>query len=348
MVHLKWFVVFSLFLLVSAFGLADTDTTETLQEFDTYLDKTAGQLGNSPFAAIVSKNGKILYERYDDGQGILGKPVNEHSRWQVFSITKSFVSALVLGLCDDGLLSLDDPVGKYLPPFRKHGDGPFDRQAVTIRHLMSHTSGAAVNGDKTPSPLPTDLDRIEIITEPGTAFKYSGLGMLILERTLEAATGKDFDALLNERIIGPLRLESTGYVYAGLETEQVLPLKKDLYHYSLSGKRAGAGLFTTARDLNSFGQFWLNPDRMFSRKLRLEAWAYHGMRESDGGRYGLMWWLFESDGGYVMSGKDNKINAVIPETGVVITVIRYPQAKAAKDYKFFDDKRAMVLFGKRL
>ena len=72
------------------------------------------------------------------------------------------------------------------------------------------------------------------------------------------------------------------------------------------------------------------------------------MRESDGGRYGLLWWLFESDGGYVMSGKDNKINAVIPETGVVITVIRYPQARAAKGYKFIGDKHAMVQFGKRL
>jgi hypothetical protein len=63
---------------------------------------------------------------------------------------------------------------------------------------------------------------------------------------------------------------------------------------------------------------------------------------------GVLWWLFESDGGYVMSGRENKINAVIPETNVVITVIRYPQSRAAKAYRFIDDKRAMVLFGKRL
>jgi hypothetical protein len=87
---------------------------------------------------------------------------------------------------------------------------------------------------------------------------------------------------------------------------------------------------------------------MFSHELREEVWTYHGTRESDRGRYGLLWWLFESDGGYVMSGKQNKINAVIPETNVVITVIRYPQASAAKEYNFAKDKRAMVLFGKRL
>jgi CubicO group peptidase (beta-lactamase class C family) len=120
------------------------------------------------------------------------------------------------------------------------------------------------------------------------------------------------------------------------------------FHYSQSGKRASAGLFTTARDLNRFGQFWLDPAAMFSKELRQQAWTWHGTRDSDQGRYGLMWWLFEDDGGYVMSGKDNKINAVVPETGVVVTVIRYPQARPGGGYRFIEDKRAMVLFGKRL
>ena len=130
--------------------------------------------------------------------------------------------------------------------------------------------------------------------------------------------------------------------------DQVLPLKKDLFHYSQSGRRAGSGLFTTARDLNTFGQFWLEPEAIFSLELREEAWTYHGKRESDGGRYGLLWWLLESEGGYVMSGRESKINVVIPATKVVITVIRYPQARAAQEYNFAEDKRAMVLFGKRL
>ena len=171
-----------LLVLLPALGTAETDAGETLTEFDTYLDKTADQMGDSPFAAVVSKNGEILYERYYDGQGVLERTVDQHARWRVFSITKSFVAALVLRLCQDRVISLEDPVGKYLPDFREHGDGPFDRRAVTIRHLMSHTSGAAVAGNKTPEVLPPSFDRIEIITTPGTAFEYSSLGMLILER----------------------------------------------------------------------------------------------------------------------------------------------------------------------
>jgi CubicO group peptidase (beta-lactamase class C family) len=344
---MKWMIALYLF-LIPFNGNAAEDPAATLREFDAYLDRTAAQLGNSPFAAVVSKDGEVIYERYYSGDDVLEKPVNEHSRWQVFSITKSFVSALVLNLCQDGLISLDDPVGKYLPEFNLKGDGPFDRREVRLRHLMSHTSGVAVNGNKAPDPLPPGLDQLDIITPPGTEFKYSGLGMMILERTLEAATGKGFETLLNDRLIAPLGLRSTGYVYPGSASNRVLPLKKDLYHYSQSGKRAGAGLFTTALDLNRFGNFWLNPDSMFSRDLRAEVWKYHGMRDSDQGRYGLMWWLFEEDGGFVMSGKENKINAVVPDANVVLTVIRYPQSKPTGDYKFSEDKRTMVRFGKRL
>ncbi|MCW8925385.1 MAG: beta-lactamase family protein [Xanthomonadales bacterium] len=340
------FICLCLLFLVPKLTFADSATV--LEEFDAYLDKTAAQLGDSPFAAVVSKNGDIIFERYHDGYGALGRPVGQDSRWQIFSITKSFVSALVLNLCETGALTLDDRVGQYLPSFTQHGEGPFDRRDVTIRHLLSHTSGAAFEGSKVPNPLPPGLDRIDIITPPGQDFKYSGLGMMILERALEAATGEDVDTLLDERVIRPLGLGSTGYVYPGSATDRVLPLKKGFYHYAQDGKRAGAGLYTTARDLNRFGQFWLDPSSLFSPELRQQAWTHHGTRESDQGRYGLMWWLFEADGGFVMSGRENKINAVVPETGVVVTVIRYPQAKAAEGYSYIADKRAMVLFGKRL
>ena len=75
------------------------------------------------------------------------------------------------------------------------------------------------------------------VSEPGSEFRYSSLGMLILERTIEAATGKDFAILLHERILEPLKLKSTGYVYAGNATDQVLPLTKGTFQYSEIGGR---------------------------------------------------------------------------------------------------------------
>ena len=70
---MKRFIALCTFLLFPALGIAETDTAETLREFDAYLDTTASQLGDSPFAAVVSKNGEIIYERYHDGQGVLGR-----------------------------------------------------------------------------------------------------------------------------------------------------------------------------------------------------------------------------------------------------------------------------------
>jgi CubicO group peptidase (beta-lactamase class C family) len=340
--------LFAAALLLPVAVLAGNEQAAVLEEFDAYLETTAAQLGDSPFAAVVSKNGEIIYERYYDAGGALGKPVNADSRWLVFSITKSFIAALTLNLCESGEISLDDPVSKYLPEFREHGEGAFDRRNVTVRHLLSHTSGAAWHGEKAPKNLPQGFDEVHIVTEPGGDFTYSGLGMMILERTLEAVAGEDLDPLLNTRILEPLGLSASGYVYAGTPPDEVLPLRKNEYRFSENGKRAGSGLFSTARDLNAFGRLWLAPEAYFSPVLRQEAWTWHGTRASDQGRYGLMWWLLEDDGGYVMSGYQSKINAVVPETGVVITVIRYPQAKAAEDYRFSADKRAMVLFGKRL
>jgi len=64
---MKRFFALCIFFLTPTVGAAQTDTAETLKEFDAYLDKTASQLGDSPFAAVISKNGEILYERYFDG-----------------------------------------------------------------------------------------------------------------------------------------------------------------------------------------------------------------------------------------------------------------------------------------
>jgi CubicO group peptidase (beta-lactamase class C family) len=326
--------------------LSGQSQKQVLNELDDYLVRTSNHMGNCPYAVVVSKNGKIIHEKYHDGGGVVG-PVNEDSRWHLFSISKSFVSALMLKLAQEGVINLDDPIGNYLPAFETKGDGAFDRRDVTIRHLASHTSGTTFNRDKTPSGFPEDLSKIEIVTEPGGPFLYSGVGMYLLELTLEAATGQDLDDLLKERVLKPLGLTSTGYVYDEENLDgHILPMKPDVYSFSKKGQRASSGLFTTARDLNAFGNFWINPEKKFSKELRDEAWKLHGTSIFEGGHYGLLWWLFADHGGYVMSGYQHKVNAVVPEKNVVVTVIRYPQNTAY--FEKAADKHAFVSFGNRL
>ncbi len=265
----------------------------------------------------------------------------------MFSISKSVFSALLLNLVQEGIISLDDPIRQYLPAFETKGNGAFDRRDVTIRHLASHTSGTTFNSDETPSGFPEDLSKIEIVTEPGGPFLYSGLGMYLLELTLEAATGEDLEELLREHVIKPLGLDSTGYIYGEDDLEdRVLPVNPGSYKFSEKGHRASSGLYSTARDLNAFGNFWINTEKLFSKDLRTEAWKHHGTSIFDGADYGLLWWLLADHGGYVMSGYQYKVNAVIPDKNVVLTVVRYPQNDAY--FQFWPDKHAFVSFGNRL
>jgi len=238
-------------------------------------------------------------------------------------------------------------VSMYLPTFTTKGNGAYDRRDVTIRNLMSHTSGAAVNGNKLPPTNPADLNDVDIITQPGKDMLYSGLGMNILERTLEAATGKDLDDLLKENVIKPLGLKSASYVYGESDKDDnVLPLRPDKFSYSKKGDRAASGLFINARDVNKFGQFWIHPEKLFSKDLRSEAWKWHGTRDLDGGNYGLLWWLFEDQKTYVMSGLNYKVNAVIPGKGVVVTVLRLPQND--ETFEFWPDKFKLVTLGNKI
>ena len=188
-----------------------------MKALEAYVHGTADALGNCPMAIVVSREGKILFEKFSagiDGAAPLG-PVDGNSLWPIYSATKSFISALLLSLTKDGVLTLDDPVSSYLPEFSTHGEGEFNRRTMTIRHLTSHTSGAAA-AEQSP-----DLNIIRIDTPPGEVFLYSGLGMQILERTLEVAAGDDLETLLNERVILPMGLKHTRYLY---EYDPSLPL----------------------------------------------------------------------------------------------------------------------------
>lgn len=79
--------------------------------------------------------------------------------------------------------------------------------------------------------------------------------------------------------------------------------------------------------MNCFSQLWLTTGtfqghKFFEEELKQEVWKYHGTRASDGGRYGLLWWLFEREAGYVISGAGHSVSAVFPEVNVVVMVTR--------------------------
>jgi CubicO group peptidase (beta-lactamase class C family) len=107
------------------------------------------------------------------------------------SVTKVYTAALVLDLVDEGVLSLDDPLTKWVPDAVK-ADG------VTIRHLLNHTSGIA-----------SDDPGLPPVCQPGACHSYSNAGYAYLGAVIERATGSDYAQALRARLSTPLQLDAT-------------------------------------------------------------------------------------------------------------------------------------------
>lgn len=175
--------------------------------------------GRTPGLAIaVMRHGQVVYLK-GFGQANLETPapVTPESVFLIGSLTKQFTAAAVLTLVDQGRVSLDDKLSKYLPDFQR-GD------EVTIRQLLQHTSGISAYSDRTNpstrwdyrSDLTTDQMVARIGTfkppyqfDPGTAWHYNNSGYFILGAVIEKVTGKSLAAYLEEGVLSKAGLPRT-------------------------------------------------------------------------------------------------------------------------------------------
>lgn len=144
-------------------------------------------------------------------------PMTPKSIFRMASITKTFTSTAIMILRDRGKLDLDDPVAKFLPWFSYENRFP-DGPPVTIRHLLTHTSGLPRESAFpywTDHQFPSRRDIIialhnqQNVYEPETKLKYSNLGMAILGEVVEAASGEPYFQFVQKSILDPLMMSST-------------------------------------------------------------------------------------------------------------------------------------------
>ena len=144
-------------------------------------------------------------------------PATPQTNYRIASISKLFTSTAILQLRDAGKLQLDDPVVKYLPWFKprnKFADVP----VVTIRHLLTHTSGLPRESDFpywTDAKFPTReqmmarLAEQETIYPPETRWKYSNLALALAGEIVAAVSGEPYHVYIEKRILGPLGMTAT-------------------------------------------------------------------------------------------------------------------------------------------
>ncbi len=139
----------------------------------------------------------------------LDAPVTPETMFQSASVGKQFTAAAIMLLVEDGLLALDAPLTEYL------GLAEQPWASITLRHLLTHTSGvadylAAIDWrrDYTDAELLSGIAALPPLAAPGVAWRYSNTGYLLLGLVIQATSGRPYGDLLAERIFGPLGMVS--------------------------------------------------------------------------------------------------------------------------------------------
>ncbi|MCU0644009.1 MAG: beta-lactamase family protein [bacterium] len=193
--------------VVSAIQLAETWITAEME----YFDLPGLSVG------IVYDQDLIWSQGFGCANVEQKTPMTRQTIFRIASITKLFTCTAIMQLRDQGKLQLDDPIQKYLPWFKiknQFSDAP----EITIRHLMTHTSGLpreAAFPYWTDHKFPTLEQIIEALPEQETIYpsetkwKYSNLGMALLGEIVAAASGEVYENYIQNHILAPLQMTST-------------------------------------------------------------------------------------------------------------------------------------------
>ena len=329
---------------------ASPEVTAAMQP---YLDqyKLAGVIG-----IIADRSGKVHYKNllgYADVEA--KKPISEDNVFWIASMSKMFVGASIMMLVDEGKVSLDDPVTKFIPQLNKwmvveekdhsHVLLKSPVRPVTIRHVLSHTSGLAgtselqqVTGSDS---APLKARALSSVTsplqwQPGDKYAYGNQGMNIAARIVEIVSGMPYEEFLQKRFFDPLGMtettfwpseaqiarlagaygpnkEKTGYARGGIGF-----LTKPLSDRGHRFPEAAGGLFSTTHDIFRYGLMLANDGELEGKRYLSHA-AMDELRKEQTGKtkvnyslgYHLRNGMFGHDGAY---GTDLSVN---PKTGMV-------------------------------
>ena len=329
---------------------ASPEVTTAMQPYQ-YSYKLAGIV-----AIIADKTGKVRYKNllgYADVEG--KKPISEDNVFWIASMSKMFAGASIMMLVDEGKVSLDDPVTRFIPQLEKwmvveEKDSshvllkPVVRP-VTIRHLLSHTSGLAgiselqqVTGADTTPLKARALSSVTgpLQSQPGAKYAYGNQGMNIAARIVEIVSGMPYEAFLQKRFFDPLGMtettfwpteaqiarlagaygpnsEKSGFARGGISF-LTKPYSDRVHRFP----EAGGGLFSTTHDIFRYGLMLANDGELDSHRYLSHA-AMDELRKEQTGTtkvnyslgYHLRNGMFGHDGAY---GTDLSVN---PATGMV-------------------------------
>ncbi|HET6861531.1 MAG TPA: serine hydrolase domain-containing protein [Pyrinomonadaceae bacterium] len=336
--------------LLSVILLLTFPVTAQGDQIDAYI-KTEMAVQHIPGLSlcVVQHNRIVKDQTYGLANVELNVPATADTEFAIASMTKSVTASAIMLLVQDGKISLEDPISKYF-------DGlPESWQAITIRQLLSHTSGIKDHFRDYPFFPPAKMDRKLEYTDaefiralvdgglnfkPGAQWAYSGTGFTLLGEIITKVAGKPYSEFFRERIFVPLGMTKTHVI----SLTDIIPHRAAGYRWLSGTQRNGdytgqtfssgadVSLLTTAADLAKWN-IALSSEGLWKKSSLEQMWTPANLANGEdaitfpGGEFGLGWFLTSYNGyrlvshsGSFMTGFTSFM-ARIPDKDLVVIVL---------------------------
>jgi CubicO group peptidase (beta-lactamase class C family) len=229
------------------------------------------------------------------------------TNFRMASVSKQFTATAVMLLVDRGKLALDDPLTKFFPGFPDYG------KKITVKHLLTHTSGLPAYENLIPTGTTLQLDDLDVLHllmdtkeptfAPGKKFEYSNSGYAMLGMIVEVAAQKPFHEFMRSDVLVPLGMENSFLYQRGLNEVPHRAFghaKKDgqwvRADQSLTSAIRGDGaIYTSLRDYRKWLQ-GIDNRRLLTAKSYDAMFSPHVTTDRHGSRYGYGWFIDEYRG----------------------------------------------------
>ncbi|MCL2502962.1 MAG: beta-lactamase family protein, partial [Bacteroidales bacterium] len=227
--------IFSLFTIFSLSLAAQTvNQDEILKNIEAYTQQVVREWQIPGMALSIVKDDQIIYAK-GFGEKELGKgqPVDEHTAFQIGSVSKSFTAMLMAMLVDEEKVDWDDPVKKHLPDFEMHD--PWVSDNLLVKDIMIHRTGIPGQSGTYIPCLGYDQDDIynmfKLIkpsTSLRTSYDYNNITFIIASKIIEKYMGKSWEECVKERIFIPLGMTKSSLNEQGFTSSANVTVPHDL------------------------------------------------------------------------------------------------------------------------
>jgi len=273
----------SIFIALSPINYSEASSSEvpmkyaeSIQKMETTLKESMEILGNPPSSIVLMEDEKVFYNKtFGKADKLNNIDLNENTLFNIGSVSKIYVTAAILKLNQDGKLSIDEPVTKYIPEFEMADNRYKD---ITVKMLLNHSSGlpgTSYNNsflieDDTNKEyfenLIVDLKDEELKANPGDYIVYCNEGFILAQHIVETVSKTSYEAFLKENFFKAMGIENTY-----LSSDSSLKQKEFAKSYDAYGNVLGrecitealagtGGISTTSKELAVFGDKLLSSE----------------------------------------------------------------------------------------